>query len=88
MDNDIKISKYYDGGKMRRAVMLMEQFWALSQDPALDVDNRKAALAMDKHFQRLALCIAAKEMPEDHGFDRVIDEQYMKNMYTKYQEQS
>lgn len=84
MDNDIKVSKYYDGAKMRRAIMLMEQFWALSQDGALSEDNKKAAKAMYEHFRRLALCIAAKEMPEDHGFDRVVDVNYMENMYRKY----
>jgi len=84
MDNDIKVSKYYDGAKMRRAIMLMEQFWALSTDKALDEGNRKAARAMYEHFRRLALCIAAKEMPDDHGFDQVIDVHYMENMYRKY----
>lgn len=87
MDNDAKIQKYYDGGKMRRYVMYMEQFWALSTDPALDDAHRKAAHAMYEHYRRMTLCMAMKEMPPEHGFDKVIDVDYMKNMYRKYVEE-
>lgn len=84
MDNEIKLQKYYDGAKMRRAVMLMEQYWALSQDKNLDEANRICAKKMYEHFKRLALCIVAKEMPEDANFGMVIDVDYMKNMYRGY----
>ena len=87
MDNDVKVSKYYDPGKMRRFVMYMEQFWALSCDPALNDDHRKAAKSMYEHYRRMVLCMAAKEMPHAHNFDKVIDVEYMKNIYKKYVEE-
>ena len=84
MHNDIKTSRYYDGAAIRRFVMLMEQFWALANDPALSDDNKKAAMAMYQHCKRMVLCIAAKEMPSEHNFGRIIDEDYMKKMYDVY----
>ena len=86
MDNDAKVSRYNDPAKMRKFTMYMEQFWALATDPALDEDHRKAARAMYDHYKRMTLCMAAKEMPHAHNFDRVIDVEYMKNMYKKYEE--
>lgn len=35
----------------------------------------------------MTLCMAAKEMPPEHGFEKVIDVDYMKNMYRKYVEE-
>ena len=87
MDNEAKVQKYYDSGKMRRYIMYMEQFWALSVDPALDDNHKKAARAMYEHYRRMTLCMAAKEMPSEHSFDKVIDVDYMKNMYRKYVEE-
>jgi len=84
VDSEAKIQKYYDGGKMRRYVMYMEQFWALSVDPAIDGDRKKAAHAMYEHYSRMTLCTAAKEMSSGHGFNMVINIDYMKNMYRKY----
>ena len=43
---------------------------------------------MYDHYKRMTLCMAAKEMPHAHNFDRVIDVEYMKNMYKKYEESS
>ena len=87
MDNEAKVQKYYDSGKMRRYIMYMEQLWALSVDPALDDNHKKAARAMYEHYRRMTLCMAAKEMPSEHSFDKVIDVDYMKNMYRKYVEE-
>ena len=87
MDNEAKVQKYYDSGKMRRYIMYMEQFWALSVDPALDDNHKKAARAMYEHYRRMTLCMAAKEMPPEYGFEKVIDVDYMKNMYRKYVEE-
>lgn len=86
MDNEIKLSKYYDGDKMRSALMKMEQFWALSQDKNLDSQNKICAVKAYEHFKRLCLCIVAKEMPENFKVDNVVvDVEYMKNMYKGYQ---
>ena len=87
MDNEAKVQKYYDSGKMRRYIMYMEQFWALSVDPALDDNHKKAARAMYEHYRRMTLYMAAKEMPSEYGFEKVIDVDYMKNMYRKYVEE-
>ena len=35
----------------------------------------------------MTLCMAAKEMSLEHGFEKVIDVDYMKNMYRKYVEE-
>ena len=35
----------------------------------------------------MTLCMAAKEMPPEHSFEKVIDVDYMKNMYRKYVEE-
>ena len=80
MDNKAEVQKYYDSGKMRRYIMYIEQFWALSVDPALDDNHKKAACAMYEHYRRMTPCMAAKEMPPEHGFEKVIDVDYMKNM--------
>ena len=55
-------------------------------DPALDEEHKKAARAMYGHCRLMTPCMAAKEMPPEHGFDKVIDVDYMKNMYRKYTE--
>ena len=55
--------------------------------PALDDEHRKAANAMYEHYRRMTLCMAAKEMPLAHSFDKVIDVDYMKNIYRKYVEE-
>ena len=87
MDNEAKVQKYYDSGKMRRYIMYMEQVWALSVDPALDDNHKKAARAMCEHYRHMTPCMAAKEMPPEHCFEKVIDVDYMKNMYRKYVEE-
>lgn len=84
MNNDIKTAKYYSPAKMRRATMLMEQFWLLFNAPGLTDDERKCAKGMFEHYRRLAMCILMKEMPEQYMEDLIIDVDYMKNMYEKY----
>lgn len=84
MDNDIKIARFYDPDKMRKAVMYAEQFWVLSQEKNLDEKNRICARRLHDHYKRLALCIMAKEFPEDFKTDLVVDAEYMKNIYKSY----
>lgn len=84
MDNDIKIAQFYDPDKMRKAIMYAEQFWMLCHDMNLDEKNRICAKRLHEHYKRLALCIMAKEFPEDFKTDLVVDTEYMKNMYKGY----
>lgn len=84
MNNDIKISKNYSSSKMRRAIMLMEQFWLLSQDKDIDEKDKQCAKALFEHYRRLAMCVLMKEMPEQLVDELFIDVDYMKNMYKKY----
>ena len=87
MDNDAKIQKYCDSGKMCQYVMYIEQFWAFSADLILDDDHKKTTKAIYEHYRRMILCMVMKEMPPEHGFEKVIDVDYMKNMYRKYIEE-
>lgn len=87
MDNDAKIQKYCDSGKMCQYVMYMEQFWAFSADPILDDDHKKIMKAIYEHYHRMTLCMAMKELLPEYGFEKVIDVDYMKNMYRKYIEE-
>lgn len=67
--------------------MLMEQFFALSQDVKLDEKNRLCARRMFEHERRLALCILMKEFKSDFKPDaQIIDVEYMNNMYKTYQD--
>lgn len=85
MNNDIKTAKFYSPAKMRRATMLMEQFWLLSQVASLSEEEKKCAKALFEHYRRLAMCILMKEMPEQYTEELIIDVEYMKNIYKKYQ---
>ena len=42
---------------------------------------------MCEHYRHMTPCMAAKEMPPEHCFEKVIDVDYMKNMYRKYVEE-
>jgi hypothetical protein len=84
MNNDIKIEKYYSSSKMQRAIMLMEQFWLLSQNNELSDDDKKCAKVLFEHYRRLATCILMKNMPEQLVNELIIDIDYMKNIYKKY----
>lgn len=84
MNNDIKIAKYYNPSTMQRAIMLMEQFWLLSQNSELTDADKKCAKALFEHYRRLAICILMKDMPEQLVNDLIIDIDYMKNIYKKY----
>jgi len=86
MNNDIKVAKYYSSAKMRRSIMLMEQFWLLSQSKDISEDDRKCAKGLFEHYRRLAICILMKSMPETTVSDLIIDVEYMKNMYKMYSE--
>jgi len=86
MNNDIKIAKYYSPAKMQRSIMLMEQFWLLSQNKDVDEKDRVCAKALFEHYRRLAMCILMKEFPAEFGNDLIIDVEYMKNLYKKYTE--
>jgi hypothetical protein len=84
MNNDIKMEKYYSSAKMHRAIMLMEQFWLLSQNDELTDNDKKCAKALFEHYRRLAMCILMKNMPEQLVNELIIDIEYMKNIYKKY----
>lgn len=84
MDNAIKVARYYDADKMRKAIMYAEQFWMLSQEKNLDEKNRLCAKRLHEHYKRLAICIIAKEFPDDFKTDLVVDSKFMKNMYRGY----
>lgn len=81
IDDEIKISKYYDSEKMKSAIMNMEQFYALSQDKKLDEKHSKCAYKLFEHYRRLAICILMKEFSPDFTIDRVITVDYMNNMF-------
>jgi len=84
MDNDIKVSKYYDSEKIRKAIMLMEQFYALSRDKNLDEKNKICARRLFEHERRLAMCILMKEMEPEFKVDLIVNKEYMENMYKGY----
>ena len=84
MNNETKIEKYYSSAKMQRAIMHMEQFWLLSQNPEISDDDKKCAKALFEHYRRLAMCILMKEMPDVMTHDLIIDTDYMQNVYRKY----
>ena len=53
----------------------------------MDDDHKKTTKAIYEHYHRMTLCMAMKEMLPEHGFKKVIDVDYMKNMYRKYIEE-
>lgn len=81
IDNDIKVSKYYDSERMKSAIMNMEQFYALSQNKKLDEKHTKCAYKLFEHYRRLAVCILMKEFSPDFSTDCVITVDYMNNMF-------
>ena len=53
----------------------------------MDDDHKKTTKAIYEHYRRMILRMAMKEMPPEYGFEKVIDVDYMKNMYRKYIEE-
>lgn len=88
MNNEIKVSKWYDPAKMQKSVFMMEQFWLLSQDISATEDDRKAAKGLFEHYRRLAMCILMKEFPQELKSGLIIDVDFMKHLYDKYQEKA
>lgn len=87
LDAETKMSKYYDGEKLRSAIMYMEQFYSLSKNKAIDPNDSLRAYKMFEHYRRLAMCILMKEFRDDFSIeDAVIDVNFMKNLYRKYAE--
>lgn len=84
IDDEIKISKYYDSEKMKSAIMNMEQFYMFSQDTKLDTKNKICAYKMFEHYRRLAMCILMKEFEPNFKVSVVIDKEYMENVYRSH----
>lgn len=80
-DADVKTSKYYDGEKLRSAIMNMEQFYKLSQDKKLDNKDIICAYKLFEHYRRLAICILMKEFNPDFNVDCVVSVDYMRNLF-------
>ena len=81
MDNDIKLSKYWDGTRLRNTITLMEQFWVLMNDPKLDEQHRIAAKQLFEHERRLAMNLLMKEFPEDFKTDMFINSMFIDDMF-------
>ena len=77
LDTDIKLSKHYDGDKLRSAVMNMEQFYALSQDEKLSNKDAICAYKLFEHYRRLAMCILMKEFDLSRFAKATITVDYM-----------
>ncbi len=86
MDNDVKLSKYWDGNRLRNTITLMEQFWMLMNDKGLDDTHRKCAKRLFEHERRLAMCLVMKDFPEDFTTDRFINSMYIDDMFKGYGE--
>ena len=86
MDNDIKLSKYWDGARLRNTITLMEQFWMLMNDEKLDETHRKCAKHLFEHERRLAMNLIMKEFPEDFKTDVFINSMYIDDMFKGYGE--
>ena len=81
MDNDIKISKYWDGPRLHHTISLMEQFWMLSHDEKLDETHRICAKQLFEHERRLAMNLIMKEFPEDFKTDLFINSMFIDDMF-------
>lgn len=86
MDNDIKLSKYWDGARLRNTISLMEQFWVLMNDETLDEKHRICAKQLFEHERRLAMNLLMKEFPSDFKTDMFMTASAMENMFKKYEE--
>lgn len=86
MDNDVKLSKYWDGERLRNTISLMEQFWCLWHDERLDDTHRICAKQLFEHERRLAMNLIMKEFPEDYRTDMYTNAQYIDNMFKGYTE--
>lgn len=81
MDNDIKISKYWDGSRLRNTITLIEQFWMLMNDKNLDENHRIAAKQLFEHERRLAMNLLMKEFPKGFKTDKFINSMFIDDMF-------
>ena len=86
MDNDVKLSKYWDGNRLRNTITLMEQFWMLMNDKELDEKHRICAKRLFEHERRLAMCLIMKDFPEVFKTDKFINSMYIDDMFKGYGE--
>ena len=87
MDNDIKLSRWWDGNRLRNTITLMEQFWVLQNDEKLDEMHRKCAKQLFEHERRLAMNLLMKEFPEDFKTDMFINSMFIDDMFKEYPKQ-
>ena len=81
MDNDVKLSRWWDGNRLRNTISLMEQFWMLMHSDKVDEKHRTAARQLFEHERRLAMCLLMKEFPEDFKTDLFINSMYIDDMF-------
>lgn len=72
LDNDVKVQTHYDADLMRKYVTYFEIFAELMNDKALSEEKHKIATQLFKHYQRMIMCMALKEIPEDFGTNDVL----------------
>lgn len=81
MDNDVKLSRYWDGARLRNTIALIEQFWMLMNDESIDEKHRKCAKQLFEHERRLAMNLLMKEFPEDFKTDKFINTMFIDDMF-------
>lgn len=84
MDDDVKISRYWDGTRLRNTITLMEQFYVLMNDERLDEKHRICAKRLFEHERRLAMNLLMKEFPKDFKTDMFINSMYIDDMFKEY----
>lgn len=72
MNKETKLERFYSPEKMKTAIFMMEQYFALWHDETTDEQHRTAAKKLFEHYRRLAMCILAKEFDENMKIYKVI----------------
>jgi len=85
MDDDIKLSRYWDGARLRNTISLMEQFHVLMNDENVDEKHRKCAKRLFEHERRLAMNLIMKEFPQDFKTDMFVNSKYIDDMFKMYE---
>jgi hypothetical protein len=81
MNTETKLERFYNPEKIRNCLFKMEQFFSMSQDPAVDEPHRKSAKALFEHYRRLGLCILAKEFDPSMKVERVLTPEFIDTMF-------
>jgi len=72
LDNEVKVQTHYDSDLMRKYVTYFEIFAELMNDKTLSENKHKIATQLFKHYQRMIMCMALKEIPENFGTNDVL----------------